>query len=67
VATTRGRSELVEGTSYAAALVSAALAAAMAIEPDAKPERLLDLVIGSPRSDTLEGLVSRGAVRLPSD
>ncbi len=67
VATTRGRSELVEGTSYAAALVSAALAAAMAIEPDAKPERLLEFVTGSARIDTLEGLVSRGAVRLPSD
>ncbi|MGA1046160.1 MAG: S8 family serine peptidase, partial [Phycisphaerales bacterium] len=67
VATTRGRSELVEGTSYAAALVSAALAAAMAIEPDAKSERLLERVTASPRSDTLEGLVARGAVRLPSD
>ncbi|MFZ9692723.1 MAG: S8 family serine peptidase [Phycisphaerales bacterium] len=67
VATTRGRSELVEGTSYAAALVSAAVAAAMAIEPDAKPERLLELVTGSARIDALEGLVARGAVRLPSD
>ena len=67
MATTRGRSELVEGTSYAAALVSAAVAAAMAIEPDAKPERLLELVTGSARIDALEGLVARGAVRLPSD
>ena len=65
VATTRGRSERVAGTSYAAALVSAALAAAMSIEPEATPERLLELVTARPPIESLQGLVSRGAVRLP--
>ena len=65
VATTRGRSGVVDGTSYATALATAAIAAALAIEPNASPDRVLELVTADPSSPTVQECVARGVVRLP--
>ncbi|MBM4361311.1 MAG: S8 family serine peptidase, partial [Deltaproteobacteria bacterium] len=65
VAGVRGRTELVDGTSYAAALVSAGAAAMLAVDPSLSAVEVVELLRSGATAAPVGEVIGGGVLRLP--